>query len=107
MLTNIPHIIKKIKFAKYFNLEAQISPFIDFALFHNEASGTAFNPKDGFLCGGIEGIIYPLRIRGIQVRASFGVDLSRKMPKLNAFFNQDWRDNVSSYELSIGLGLHY
>lgn len=99
--------IRKIKFAKYFNLEAQISPFIDFALFHNEASGTAFNPKDGFLCGGIEGIIYPLRVRGIQVRASFGVDLSRKMPKLNAFFNQDWRDNVSSYELSIGLGLHY
>ena len=100
-------VIKKIKFAKYFNLEAQISPFIDFALFHNEASGTAFNPKDGFLCGGIEGIIYPLRIRGIQVRASLGVDLSRKMPKLKSFFNHDWRDNVSAYELSIGLGLHY
>ncbi len=100
-------VIKKIKFAKYFNLEAQISPFVDFAIFHNEASDTAFNPKDGFLCGGIEGIIYPLRIRGIQVRASFGVDLSRKMPKLKSFFNQDWRDNVSSYELSIGLGLHY
>ncbi len=100
-------VIKKIKFAKYFNLEAQISPFIDFAIFHNEAADTAFNPKDGFLCGGIEGIIYPLRIRGIQVRASFGVDLSRKMPKLKSFFNQDWRDNVSSYELSIGLGLHY
>ncbi len=100
-------LIKKIKFAKYFNLEAQISPFVDFAIFHNEASDTTFHPKDGFLCGGLEGIIYPLKIKGIQVRASFGVDLSRKMPKIKSFFHQDWRDNVKSYEISIGLGLHY
>lgn len=100
-------VIKKLKFSKYFNLEAQVSPFVDFALFHNEASDTAFNPKDGFLAGGIEGIVYPLRWRGIQVRGSLGVDLSRKMPKVKGFFNQDWRDNVKAYELTIGLGLHY
>lgn len=100
-------VIKKIKVAKYFNLEAQISPFIDIALFKNEAMNSTFNPKDGFISGGIEGIIYPLRWKGIQVRGSLGVDLTRKMPKLKGKVNQDWRSSCKSYEISIGIGLHY
>lgn len=100
-------VIKKIKFVKYFNLELQLSPFVDFALFHNEAADSTFNLKDGFLSGGLEAIVYPLRWKGIQVRGSLGIDLSRKMPKASKFFNQDWRDNAKSYEISIGLGLHY
>ena len=101
-------IIKHIKFARYFDMEVQVSPFIDFALCHNKVTGSFFNPADGFLSGGIEGIIFPLKMRGLQVRASLGVDLSRKMPYLKGKFNQDWRDStVKSYELSIGIGLHY
>ena len=52
-------------------------------------------------------IIYPLRWKGIQVRGSFGVDLGRKMPGIKGRLNQDWRKGVSSYEISIGIGLHY
>lgn len=100
-------LIKKMKKCYYFNMEAQLSPFIDVALFHNEAAGTAFNPKDGFLAGGLEGIIYPLKWKGIQIRGSLGVDLSRKMPKIKRKFNQSWRSNVKAYEIQIGIGLHY
>ncbi|MCR5495740.1 MAG: hypothetical protein K6F15_08895 [Treponema sp.] len=101
-------IANKIKYSKYFDMEVQISPFIDFAIFQNKATGTIFNPEDGFLSGGIEGLIFPLKMRGINIRGSIGIDLSRKMPYLKGKFNQDWRDSsVKSYEISIGIGLHY
>ena len=41
----------------------------------------------------------------MTVRASLGVDLGRLL--LKGKINQDWRDSVSKYELTIGLGLHY
>lgn len=100
-------VINKIKASSKFNLEAQISPFVDIALFKNEETGTSFNIKDSFISGGIEGIIYPLRWKGIQVRGSLGIDLTRKMPVLKGKVNQDWRESCKSYEISIGIGLHY
>ncbi len=104
---NVP-VIKKLSFARHFDMEVQISPFIDFALMKNKATESVFNPRDGFLAGGLEGIIYPLKWKGLQVRGSLGIDLSRKMPKLKSRFNQDWRDtSVKSYEISIGIGLLY
>lgn len=99
--------IKKIKVARYFNMEVQLSPFVDVALFNNEATGSSFNIKDGFISGGLEGIVYPLKWKGIQIRGSLGVDLTRKMPKLKGKVNQEWRESCKSYELSIGIGLHY
>lgn len=104
---NVP-IAKKIKYSRYFDMEVQVAPFIDFAICHNKATGTLFNPADGFLSAGIEGLLFPLKMRGINIRGSFGVDLSRKMPWLKGKFNQDWRDkSAKSYEISIGIGLFY
>lgn len=101
-------VINKVKYAKWFDGEVQIAPFIDFALSQNRATGTIFNPADGFLSGGIEGLFFPLKMRGLNLRGSFGVDLSRKMPWLKGKFNQDWRSKTAkSYEISIGIGLHY
>lgn len=100
-------IIKHIPYVKYFDMEFQLSPFIDFALIKNRSTGTTFDYRDGFLSGGLEAIIYPLKWKGIQVRGSFGVDLGRKMPYIKGLMNQDWRDSVSSYEISIGIGLQY
>ena len=88
-------------------MELQLSPFVDVAFIKNRATDTDFSYKDGFLSGGLEMIIYPLRWKGIQVRGSFGVDLGRKMPGIKGRLNQDWRKGVSSYEISIGIGLHY
>jgi|GEM_PF-298851 len=99
--------IRKIPFAKYFDMELQLSPFVDIALIKNRATGTAFSYKDGFLSGGLEMLVYPLRWRGIEVRGSFGVDLGRKMPGIKGKMNQSWRKGVSAYEISVGIGLHY
>ena len=41
------------------------------------------------------------------MRASFGVDLGRTIPGFKGKLDQHWRDDVSKYELTIGLGLHY
>lgn len=104
---NVP-IARKIKYSRYFDMEVQVSPFVDFAIFQNKATGTMFNPADGFLSAGMECLIFPLKMRGINIRGSFGVDLSRKMPWLKKKFNQDWRDSsAKSYEISIGIGLFY
>lgn len=100
-------LVRKVPFAKYLDFEFQISPFFDFALLHNRATRTDFHYRDGFYAGGLEAIIYPLRWKGIQLRASFGIDLGRKLPGLKGKLNQDWRKGVSAYELSIGIGLHY
>lgn len=99
--------IKKIPHIGILNLEFQLAPFIDFALIKNRATKTTFDYRDGFLCGGLEAIVYPLKWKGLQVRVSFGVDLSRKMPFIKGKLNQEWRDTVSAYELSIGIGLQY
>ena len=88
-------------------MELQLSPFIDIAFIKNRSTGTIFDYRDGFLAGGIEAIVYPLKWKGIQVRGSLGVDLGRKMPYIKGKLNQDWRDSVSAYEISIGIGLHY
>lgn len=98
-------VIRRIPFMKYLNFEMQLSPFVDFALIHNRATGTTFGYKDGFYAGGIEALLFPEKWRGITVRASLGVDLGRFLIK--RFVNQAWRDSVSRYELSIGIGLQY
>lgn len=100
-------LIKKIGFAKYFNMEMQFSPFIDIAFINNRATNTDFYYKDAFYAGGLEVLVYPLKWKGIQIRASLGIDLGRKMPYLKGKVNQEWRKSASAYEISIGIGLQY
>lgn len=99
---------KLSKIMSVFDNELQISPFIDFALIHNRATNTNFHPLDGFYSGGLEVLVYPKKWKNYTVRASFGVDLGRKMPYFKNFINQGWRDSsVSSYELTIDLTMFY
>ena len=98
-------LINKISLMKYLNFELQVSPFIDIALTHNKATDSNFSLKDGFYAGGLEVLVFPQKWKGMTVRASLGVDLGRLL--LKGKINQDWRDSVSKYELTIGLGLHY
>ncbi len=98
--TNFEH-----KFLKYFNFDLQISPFIDMALIYNKYTKEWFNPKDGFYTAGLEVLVYPQKFSSYTVRASVGYDIGRKL--LDDYLNMDWRENVSKYEISIGLGLHY
>lgn len=96
----------KVKSAlKILDLDFQFSPFFDMAIFYNEATGVAFNPKDGFYGAGIELIVHPIHWRNIQFRASFGFDVGRLW--FGKLLNVDWRRDVSEYEITIGVGLHY
>ena len=91
---------------QYLDFELQISPFVDIGLTKNAASGRSLNPKDAFVDAGFEVLVYPTRFRSYVVRGSFGVDVGRKF--LSRFFDTSWRDmSVKSYEISIGLGLHF
>jgi hypothetical protein len=87
------------------NFELQFSPFFDFALVHNVATGTTFDYRDGFYASGFEFLVFPERWRSIQVRASLGVDVGRKF--LSSKLNTSWRRSVSPYQIDIGIGLHY
>ena len=101
-------LIKKIGFFdKYLNFELQLSPFIDIALVHNKVNNRSLHYKDGFYTAGLEVLVFPLKWKGLVVRASFGVDLGRPIPGFKGKLDQHWRDDVSKYELTIGLGLHY
>ena len=95
----------KSKLMKNLGLELQIAPFIDFALTHNRVTNRTFDIKDSYLCGGVEFIVFPEKFKSLQIRASAGFDLTRTL--LKGVIDDNWRPNVSPYELSLGLGLHY
>ncbi len=89
------------------NVDVQVSPFVDIALTHNKITDRWFDPRDGFYCGGLEVLIYPLKWSGFVFRISAGIDLARTvLKKLKMPIENDWRSG-SKYELSIGLGLQY
>ena len=93
------------KFIKYFNFDLQLSPFVDIALIYNKSTREWYNPKDAFYTAGLEFLVYPQKFSSYTVRASIGYDIGRKF--LSDYLNMDWREDVSKYEISIGLGLHY
>lgn len=90
---------------KNFGLELQASPFIDFALTHNRVTNRTFDFRDCFLCGGVEFIVFPEKFKSLQIRASAGLDLTRIL--FSHQIDDTWRPNVSPYEVSFGIGLHY
>ena len=85
---------------RYFDFELQISPFFDLALIRNTITGNLFNPKDGFYSAGLEIIVFPTKMRSIQVRVSAGTDISSYIA------DAEWRTKTSP-EIQIGVGLHY
>lgn len=90
---------------KKLNFEVQVSPFIDFALLHNRYTQKTFDIQDSFICAGIEFTAFPERYKSLQIRASAGFDLSQYIFKDSN--NIKWRPNISPYEISFGLGLHF
>ncbi len=101
-------IAKAFGFMRYLDFELQISPFVDAALTRNTATGRTFSIKDGFYSAGLEVLVFPQKWRSIEVRASLGVDVGRKLIKkaVSSLIDDSWRTG-SSYELYIGIGLHY
>lgn len=93
------------KFIKYLNFDLQVNPFMDIALTHNKKTDKFYDPKDGFYAAGVEVLVYPKKFKNYTVRGSLGVDVGRLL--FADYLNMDWRPNVSKYEITVGLGLHY
>lgn len=106
---DMPYRIFQTNFTKkywnYLNFDLQISPFIDMALTYNKYTKKLFDPKDGFYTAGVEVLVYPKKMSSFTVRGSLGVDIGRKLfaDKLN----NEWRKNISPFEIFIGVGLNY
>lgn len=101
----LPENSKFRKLLKILDIDVQFSPFFDMAIYYNEVTKKLFNPKDGFYGAGMELILYPLHWKNIQFRASFGFDVGRLW--FGKLINTQWRRDVSEYEITIGIGLHY
>lgn len=100
-----PFHIFTTNFLKVLDFSLQLSPFVDMALTYNKVTEQWFNFKDGFYTAGLEMLVYPLKWKGITVRASLGYDVGRKFFKN---LNTEWRSNdISKYEISFGVGLQY
>lgn len=83
----------------FFDFEMQVVPFVDIALYGAD-DYCLVHFDDGFYSAGLEVIVYPNKMRSIQVRASAGLDLGARLLK------QDWRSKKGP-EIEIGIGLHY
>jgi hypothetical protein len=59
----------------FFDLELQISPVIDLALYHDPKAGISFNPKNIVAGGGIEFIVFPASFRNLYACLSFTLNL--------------------------------
>ena len=101
-------ITRALRFMRFLDFELQLSPFVDFALTKNAATGRLLSIQDGFYTGGLEVLVFPEKWRSLVIRASFGVDIGRKIIKkaVPKLIDDSWRQE-SAYELSVGIGLHY
>lgn len=106
-----PKVIKAIAFLphkifKYLNFEFQLSPFFDAALIKNRGTGSNLDYKEGIYTGGLEALVYPEKWKSFVVRASLGVDLSKKILNGHMDFDSSWRKG-KAWEAYFGLGLQF
>lgn len=98
--------IKLFKFLKFLDFELQVSPFFDMLISSNPYTNRNFSFKDGWYTCGLELLVFPTKMRSLQVRISYGFDLTTILPE--SIFNQNsWRPNRSKDEIFFGVGLFY
>ena len=95
--------ITGVEWTRFFGFELHITPFLDVALVHDKNTDTYYNLKYGWYSGGFEIIMYPIKMRSIYARISYGHDL-REIKNRKGYAKRDGRP-VS--EIFIGIGLHY
>ena len=95
--------ITGVEWTRFFGFELHITPFFDMALVHDKNTDTYYNPKHGWYSGGLEIIMYPIKMRSIYARISYGHDLR----EINNKDDHAKRDGKPVSEIFIGIGLHY
>lgn len=100
---DLPHNVFTTHFSKeIINFNLQISPFVDMALVYDRVQDRLFDPRDGYYCGGLEILLYPIKWSSLTVRASLGFDLK------NIFTSNSLLEGISkNKEIFIGIGLQY
>lgn len=88
------------------NFELQAGPFIDLGLIDNWGTGNTFSIKEGIYTSGIEILVYPKKWKSYVLRASLGIDLSKKFLNGHHGFDSSWRGG-KEWECYIGLGLQF
>lgn len=95
--------ITGVAWTRFFGFELHIAPFLDIALVHDPESKTYYDPKYGWYSGGLEIIMYPIKMRSIYARISYGHDLREIQQRKGSAK----RDGKPVSEIFIGIGLHY
>ena len=78
------------------DIDFHFSPIIDLALYHDPTTGTSFDFKNILAAGGFEVMIFPLAMRSVYIRFSFGWN-----------FIETAHTSRGDREVFIGLGHHY
>ena len=101
---DLPHNVFTSEFnTQLINFNLQIAPFFDMALFYDKNANQKFNFYDnGYYCGGVEFLVYPVKWSSITGRVSLGVDLK------SASHENNFLEAISNNkEIFIGIGLQY
>jgi len=76
----------------FFDVELQISPVIDLALYHNPALGISFHPKNIAASAGIELIAFSDFMRNLYIRLGYAANLRELAATKKIFENNDDRE---------------
>jgi len=77
------------------------------ALTRDSETGRLYNPADGWYSGGMELIVYPMKMRSIYGRIMAGFDIPEVLNNGGDTGARAERDDSAVRELFIGIGLHY
>ncbi|HOX31151.1 MAG TPA: hypothetical protein PLB91_02405 [Spirochaetales bacterium] len=102
----MPHEWTGVDWLQYIALEQYWSPFFDMALTHDKATGTWFDPKEGWYALGLEVITYPHKFRSFYIRVSAGFEVW-PLVKTKSISGRSTRDDEMGREIYIGLGHHF
>ncbi len=88
----------------WLDFELQASPFLDLGLSRRLGSTTGFD--DPWYAGGLEFLVFPVKMRSFIVRASLGFDLQAVLEN-RSLTAPSPRDGASPYEIFFGIGQLY
>jgi hypothetical protein len=88
----------------WLDFELQANPFLDFGV--SRRLGSTVGPDDLWYAGGLEFLVFPVRMRSFIVRASIGFDLQAVIAN-KSLTAPSPRDGSSPYEIFFGIGSHY